>query len=303
MTPRTSRLIYFAAAIAVCTIAATLLLRDVRTFTLDDIAHAWRSIPRSKVGMSLLLTAASFSALGGYDILATRTLFPGRVHARLACLAGAAGNAISNTLGFHAVTGSLVRYHLYRQAGLKVKEVAALVAFTWSALGLGFVTVFALALLARHSSLFESFAGASLLVALMALLVWLGRRGRQFSVARLSLALPSSRIAALQLAIGAVEMSAAIGALYILMPAMSGSFAGFAAAYIAAVLLGIVSHAPGGLGVFEAAMLSFTSGQDEAGILAALLLYRLIYNLLPFGLAALALGGFELAHRRQLDGG
>ena len=303
MTPRIPRLVYFAAAIAVCLVAATVLARDLQTFTLDEVTRAWRSIPRSKIGMSVLLTAVSFSALGGYDILATRTMFSGRVHAGLAWLAGAAGNAISNTLGFHAVTGSLVRYRLYRQAGLNVKEVAALVAFTWSALGLGFVTVFALALLARHSTPLESFAGAALIVALMALLVWLGPRDRPFSVARLSLALPSSRVAALQLVMGAVEMSSAIGALYILTPATSSSFAGFAAAYIAAVLLGVISHAPGGLGVFEAAMLSFSGGQNETAILAALLLYRLIYNLLPFGLAALALGIFELAHRGQLDGG
>jgi len=270
MKPRAAGLVYFVIAIAVCIIAASLLARAVLTLTLADIAHAWRSIPRSKVGMSLLLTAASFCALGLYDVLATRTLFFGRVPTGLAWLAGAAGNAISNTLGFHAITGSLVRYRLYRQAGLNAKEVAALVASTWSALGLGFLTVFALALLARHSSRFESFVGASLVLALMALLVWLGPRGRHFSVARLSLALPSARVAALQLAIGAAEMSAAIGALYILMPAMPGSFAGFAAAYIAAVLIGVVSHAPGGLGVFEAAMLSFTSGQDEAAILAGL---------------------------------
>ena len=300
---RMNRLVYIAAAIAVCVIAATVLAHDVRTFTLGEVAQAWRSIPRSKVGMSLLLTAASFSALGCYDILAVRTMFPGRVQARLAWLAGATGNAISNTLGFHAVTGSVVRYRLYRQAGLNAKEVAALVAFTWSALGLGFVTVFAVALLARHASPLDSFAGASLVVALMALLIWLGPRGRHISVARFSLALPSCASAALQLAIAAIEMSAAIGALYVLMPVRAASFAGFAAAYIAAVLLGVVSHAPGGIGVFEAAMLSFTGGQDEAGILAALLLYRLIYNLLPFGLSALALGAFELTHRSQLDGG
>jgi uncharacterized membrane protein YbhN (UPF0104 family) len=60
------------------------------------------------------------------------------------------------------------------------------------------------------------------------------------------------------------------------------------------VVLGIVSHAPGGLGIFEVAMLAGSPAQGRAGILAALLLYRIIYNLCPFLLAVAALAGEEM---------
>lgn len=293
------------AAVAIWALAATILFRDVQILTFETIATAWRSVPVSKIGFSLMLTGISFIALGAYDVIATRVIVPTRVPAALAWFGGAAGNAVSNTVGFHAVTGPLVRYRLYRRAGLSLMDVATIMGFSWATLALGFITVFALALLSGDSGSARTFAGAGLIAILGLLLAWLGPRGRNLSWLGLSLPLASSGTTAAQMAIGALEMLAAIGALYVVMPEIPVTFAGFAAAYIGAILLGIVSHAPGGVGVFEAAMLSFTGGHDKAGVLAALMLYRLVYNLMPFALAVLALAGFEVLARckSQFDGG
>jgi phosphatidylglycerol lysyltransferase len=97
------------------------------------------------------------------------------------------------------------------------------------------------------------------------------------------------------MALGAIEMASAIGALYVLVPERAiTSFPAFSTLYIGAVLLGIASHAPGGIGVFEAGMLALSNGENRAGILAALLFYRLIYNLNPFILACLVIAGDEM---------
>jgi uncharacterized membrane protein YbhN (UPF0104 family) len=94
--------------------------------------------------------------------------------------------------------------------------------------------------------------------------------------------------------IGGVEMSAAIGAMYLLLPPeIAPAFADFVPVYLAALLAGIVSHAPGGLGVFEAILLGAFPAEARADVLAGLLCYRLVYNLLPFAVAALALAVFE----------
>jgi uncharacterized membrane protein YbhN (UPF0104 family) len=163
-------------------------------------------------------------------------------------------------------------------------------------LPLGFATLFALALLLHHdASAAQALGGIGLILVLGGFALWLGA-GKTFSVAGVALPLPPGRVAILQMTIGAVEMAAAIGALYLLMPPdMTLPFADFSALYISAVLLGIASHTPGGIGVFEATMLSLTGTHDKAAILAALLLYRLVYNLLPFALALCALGWSELA--------
>jgi uncharacterized membrane protein YbhN (UPF0104 family) len=102
-------------------------------------------------------------------------------------------------------------------------------------------------------------------------------------------------VALAQMGMGAIEMASAIGALFVLMPGYAGiSFPAFSTLYIGAVLLGIASHAPGGIGVFEAAMLAVVDRQNSSGMVAALLAYRLIYNVAPFLLASLVLAGDEL---------
>ena len=246
-------------------------------------------IAPQRLWLALAMTGVSFAVLGVYDVLAARGVAPG-VPRWLAWLAGAVGNAVSNTLGFHAVIGSLVRHRFYRRLGLGWADTVRIMSLSWAARGLGVAALLTLALLVQGAWI----AALALSALLGLLLFWLGRGGRQIKFAQL--AMPGAPMAAAQMVLGAVEMAAAIGALYVLMPSPP-SFAVFAAAYIGAILLGIISHAPGGIGVFEAAMLSLTCGQDRAGVLAALLLYRVIYNLLPFMAALLALGGFEAAAR------
>jgi uncharacterized membrane protein YbhN (UPF0104 family) len=265
-------------ALAICGVAAFILWRTLHDLTPGLITAALSQIASRRLWLALMLTGASFAALGAYDVLAARLVAP-QVPVWLAWLAGAAGNAVSNTLGFHAATGPLVRHRFYRHAGLG-----------WATLGLGFAAMLAIALLAQGS-----WAGAGAILCLIGfLLFWLGLGGRRFDFARL--VMPGAPMAAAQMVLGAAEMGAAIAALYVLMPSPP-SFAAFAAAYIGAVLLGIVSHAPGGIGVFEATMLSLFGAQSRAGVLAALLLYRLIYNLLLFAAALLVMGGMEAAGR------
>jgi uncharacterized membrane protein YbhN (UPF0104 family) len=281
-----------------CT-AIFVLARYLQTVTLARLENALLSAPTHTLWLSLGFTAISFIALGGYDVLAARVIAPARVPAWLAWLAGAVGNAVSNTLGFHVVTGAVARYRLYRTVGLALSDTARIISLSWAALGFGFLTTFGLALLFRpNMSIQDLVGGIGIFSLLAAFLCWLRGSPKMITISRFSFALPSAKIATMQIALGALEMTAAVGALYILMPPNHVSFVMFTLAYIGAVLLGIVSHAPGGIGVFEATMVSLVGGQDQAGVLAALLLYRLIYNLLPFGIAVLTLAGFEVLRRK-----
>lgn len=276
-----------------------MLAHQVRTLSLDDIQYALLNVPRRNVLVCLLLTIGSFSVLGFYDILATWLVAPGRVPFALAWFAGAVGNAVANTLGFHAVTGMAVRLRVYRLSCLSLGDIARVMSLSWATQGLGFLAVIAVALLlAAKSAPWERPAGAGLIVTLAALLVWLWPGNRRLCLAGHALMLPDTGTAAIQIILSAMEMAAAIGALYILLPeSIAVSFLTFSAAYMGAVLLGIISHAPGGIGVFEAMMLSLVGAHDPAGLLAALLLYRLLYNFLPFILAITALAIFEMTNR------
>ena len=103
----------------------------------------------------------------------------------------------------------------------------------------------------------------------------------------------------LQLALGVLDIGCAAAALHALLPLESQGldFKAFAAIYVFAALVGAISHAPGGVGVFEAVMLGAVPAPSQEAMLAALLLFRAIYYLIPFALALILLGSREGAGR------
>ena len=112
---------------------------------------------------------------------------------------------------------------------------------------------------------------------------------------------PDSATAAWQMMAGGLEMLAAIGALYVLLPPGSAPpFIDFVPIYVGAVLVGLVSHVPGGLGVFEVIVLAAFPAPARADALAAMLCYRLTYSLVPFALAGMGWLVFEARDARKL---
>jgi uncharacterized membrane protein YbhN (UPF0104 family) len=266
-----------------------------RGLSLAELEAAVLRQPRLRLFACLGLTAASFACLALYDVVGVHVAARGRVRTGLALLAGATSAAVANTLGFHAVSGSAVRAHLYLPAGLTGTEVARVVSMSWLSLVAGNMTMLAGAELWQAATGADPAWHATLGVGLEGLLLlwlaWLVRGPREIALGRLRLPLPPASLALMLMALGAVESGTAIGALYVLLPAdLAPPFDVFAVGCIAAVILGVLSHAPGGLGIFEASMTAILAGRGRPDLLAALLLFRLLYNLLPFALSVLALG-------------
>jgi uncharacterized membrane protein YbhN (UPF0104 family) len=71
-------------------------------------------------------------------------------------------------------------------------------------------------------------------------------------------------------------------------------FIKLAVIFVSATLLGFASHSPGGLGVFDAAMLVALIEFDKEELVGGLLLFRLLYYVIPFALSLLILGLREL---------
>ena len=294
-------------------LAATLLLAawalhgQFSQASFAALVVGFRSQPASHIAAAMTLTCVSFACLGLYDVAGAREVAP-RVRGAWAWTTGMLANAMSNTLGFHAVTGSLVRARLYSRCGLGAGDIARIVSLSWLALGLGFVTMLALSELLdgvsaprRDTSLAVGLALGLLLACFIA---WLARAPRTVSLWGFRQPLPSARAALLQMALGAVESASAIGALYVLLPAdLSPPFSVFAVGCIAAVALGVASHVPGGMGVFEASITALVGGAGRADLLAALLLYRAVYNLLPFVVSCAVLVALGPPRPAQFDGG
>src|SRR5690606_20663007 len=125
-------------------------------------------------------------------------------------------------------------------------------------------------------------AGLVILGGIGWLIYWLSHSERHLRIGTFSLRLPASKGAMVQIFAGLVDVGAAAATLYVLMPdGAVPSFAVFAIVYVIAVVLGIASHAPGGLGAFEATIIAGLGLGGNPEAIAGLLAYRVIYTVLP----------------------
>ena len=101
--------------------------------------------------------------------------------------------------------------------------------------------------------------------------------------------LPTARMAIAQIGIATLDLAASSIALYILIPdADPAMLFNFFIAYAFAIIAALISHVPGGIGVFEAIVLASVP-IDKPALFAALIAYRVIYYLLPLALGIAAL--------------
>ena len=290
--------------------ALVVLQRLLGDVSYSDVGRAIGDVGWTQLGLSLLLTIFSYLALTGYDFFALRHIGRHEVPYRLAALASFTGYALSYTIGFQVFVAAAVRYRAYAVAGLSAAEVAALTLVSGLTFWLGIVFVLGLGLLIEAEQLtfldqlgpnINRALGAALLAGIAVYLAWLYGKRRAVMAAGFRLPLPGFRSTFAQLGIGLADILGAAGALYVLLPAGTGiEFPTFAAIFIVAMALGMLSHAPGGAGVIEATLLVALPSVGADRLLAALLLWRLVYYLLPFGLALGLLASVEFARRRGL---
>jgi phosphatidylglycerol lysyltransferase len=261
-----------------------------------DIAAQIRATPVSVLAAALAATLVSYAALVFYDWFALRYI--GRSLSRgVVALGGFLGYAFGNTIGVSVVSGGAVRYRIYSAVGLNALEVAAVSGYIAVALGTG-LTLIGLAALAVHPGAVAAYLpyppatvrlSAGLAVALaVGVILWLSASQRRLRFRSFHLRMPPPGDLGGQLVVTLVDIATASFALWILLPAGKPDFATFVAVYAAATMIGVLSHVPGGIGVFETVVIGTLPASVPVGdAAAALLLFRLIYYLIPFALGFL----------------
>ncbi|MEZ2418303.1 YbhN family protein [Luteibacter sp. RCC_6_2] len=288
--------------LAILGVAVFLLHRYIARMAWHDVRDAVDRIPRWHVAGSIAAALLSWACLTAYDVFAVETVVPGKVSMRMKIFAGATAHAICNALGFHAITGTALRYRILSTRGVSAADVARVVGLVGFAVAMGFAAVAAIALMLEPSIAhgWGRWLGAALVSLFVLLLRWLAGKHDELRVWKFSTPVPSARSAGAQIVIGVLEMIGAIAAMYLLLPTeIAGSFLDFAPIYVGAIIAGIVSNTPGGIGAFEALTLAAFPQEQRAQVLAALLAYRVIYGLGPLAIASLALGAFELHNRTR----
>ncbi|MFO1312951.1 MAG: hypothetical protein U1F41_12900 [Burkholderiales bacterium] len=273
------------------------LHRFVRELDAADVGAALRALDPAAIAFAATMVAGAYFTLTFYDYFALRTL-RFRLPYHVAAMGGFASYAIGHSIGATSVAAATIRYRVYAPYGLDALAVAKVCLIAGMTFWLGNAAFLGLGM-ASHpqaaaavSHLPESLnraIGVVLLAAIGLYLGWVGRRGRSVGYRDAELRLPGRKLTLLQIAIGMADLTFCALAMHALVPDPGVPFAAFAIVFISAMLLGFASNTPGGLGVFDAAMLLGLSHVPAATVASALVAYRILYYLVPLALAVMLL--------------
>jgi len=273
------------------------ILRDIRPRALLTALQA--TDPQTLV-IAGCLVAGGYVTLTLYDLFALRTIGRFDVPYRVAALGSFTSYSVGHNIGASVFSGGAVRYHIYSNWGLSVVEVTKICFVAGLTFWLGNVTVLGLGILytpaAAHAiDQMPLWANRGLAIVLLGLLAayvgWVWSKPRIIGRDDWQVVLPGGPLTLVQIVIGIFDLSFCAAAMYMLMPGEPNvGFATVAVIFVAATLLGFASHAPGGLGVFDATMLVALYQFNKEQLLAGLLLFRLLYYITPFVLSLIVLG-------------
>lgn len=301
--------------------ALWVLYREIADIPPEQFGWSLRAIPRTSFFAACLAVVASYFILTLSDAIAVRQAGASLPYPRVA-LASFISNAIGFNVGAPILSGGSVRYSLYSSFGLSLRQIAGVVAMCHVTTALGLWTFAGLALLLEPAEILARVKGLDLaglprLAGLAALalpggifalsaLVRCGRTSDSFKKAAARIfpsfdtaLLPGPGTLARQFAVGMGDVLFASLAIFFLLPHNRVPLPIFCGAFALSHLIGSLSQAPGGLGVFEAAMLwqltPFCYGRTE--LLGAILVYRAVYCVVPLAAASVLLLRFELSKR------
>ncbi|MPT22142.1 MAG: UPF0104 family protein [Starkeya sp.] len=277
-------------------LAGWLVYRTLSQYSWEDIRNSVSAIPKANFALALAFSAGSYVCLTFFDFLALR--YVGKpLPYRQAALASFTSYSIGHNIGFSAFTGGTVRYRIYSAHGLGAVDVAKLCFITGLTFWLGNIAILGLGVSVEPWAAsavdhlppwINRLIGLALLAGLAAYVTWVGLKPRRIGVGKghWTVTLPGWKLTLLQIVIGIIDLSFCAAAMYVLMPQQPYiDPIALGVVFISATLLGFASHAPGGLGVFDAAMLVALPQFETEPLLGALLLLRLLYYVTPFAIA------------------
>jgi uncharacterized membrane protein YbhN (UPF0104 family) len=305
MKSRVSRLVWpIIGLVAVC-VSAWLLYKEFRNLSLADIATSLGEIPPHRWMAAVLATLAAYAALAAYDRIALLHLGK-QISWRFVAVASFTAYALSHSIGFSLFSGAVVRYRAYTSQGLTAAEVGVLVAvcsltFVFGTLILGG------ALLVTGPAALQRFVDVPTWLAFAVGMAALGLVAfyilgsllhlKPISIGGFQLYYPRPPIVALQVIVAPLEIVSAAAIIYFCLPAEGNpGYLAVLGIFIVSFSLALASHAPGGLGVLEYVFLSWLDEIDPAQVVAALIIFRILYLLVPLAVSLIVVLLFE---RRQ----
>lgn len=291
--------------IGVCAVAisAWLLYRELRSISLDDVMDSLYAIRMHQWVLASVAAVLAYTSLAGYDRIALLHLRR-KISWLFIALCSFTTYALSHNIGASVVSGAVVRYRAYSSQGLPGSQIAVLIAFCSFTFVLGVVITSSVVLLLEPQILMRfneeltstvAISIALVMLAFISLYIfgsWLQLKPLQISKFRLEY--PRLNVVWQQLIVAPLELVGAAGIIYFALPEVGNpGFIIILGIFLISFSAALISHAPGGLGVLELIFLTGLPDMDQADVLAALIVFRLLYLLIPFAISLVVVLVFE----------
>ena len=291
-----------AASLLIIALAVAHLVRTLKGVDGAVVMVALTEIAPHRIALAGLCVIGAFCTLTFYDFFALRTIGRNHVPYRIAALSSFTSYTIGHNVGATVFTGGAIRFRIYSDYGLSAIDVAKICFLSGLTFWLGNLFVLGIGMTwhpwaAASMDLLPDemnrLIGIGCLAGIAAYFVWLitGKKRRELGQNGWKVVLPSAKLTLLQVLIGVVDLGFCALAMYLLMPMQPYiDFVSLAVVFIMATLLGFASHAPGSIGVFDAAMLVALPQFGKEHLLATLVVFRILYFLIPFAISISIMG-------------
>ena len=296
-------------SLGIIAVAAVVLFHTLRDLDVDEVIAAVKATEWRHITAAALFVAGGYFTLTFYDWFALHTIGRNKLPYRIAALSGFTSYSVGHNVGATVFTGGAVRYRIYSAYGLSAIEVAKICFIAGLTFWLGNATVLGLGIALRPEAAgpidqlpawLNRVIAILILLTLASYVIWVWSARREIGQGEWKVKLPNGPSTLVQIIIGLFDLMFCALAMYMLLPDEPHvGFITLLVVFVSATMLGFASHAPGGLGVFDAAMLVALWEFNKEDLVAGLLLFRLLYYLTPFVIALAILGIREIVYMRS----
>src|SRR3981189_1406924 len=286
-------------SITVIGIACYVLYHMLRGIDVEEVIEAIRGTEPRQILLAAFFVTAGYFTLTFYDLFAVRAIGHAEIPYRVTALAAFTSYSLGHNGGASVFTGGAVRYRIYSAWGLNAIDVAKICFLAGLTFWLGNAAVLGLGIcyhpeaaanIDQLPAWLNRVVAIGIIIGLVGYVTWVWMQPRRVGRGPWSVVLPGGPLTLLQIAIGIVDLSFCALAMYVLVPDEPNlGFFVVAVIFVSGTLLGFPSHSPGGLGVFDAAMLVGLWQMDREDLLAGMLLFRLLYYIAPFVISVILL--------------
>ncbi len=296
--------------------AAWLLYEHLKIYTCREIYDALVKIPISHIIVAVLLTVINYLILVGYDWFAVRWVGEKDLSLGKIALASFTGYAFSYNFGA-TLFGTSIRYRLYSAWGVSLVKILELLVILGLTFWFGLFTLAGIVFIAAPFPIPDTieipktlqilfklpktlhlpftnmhWAGIVLLLISVGYVLLSAIHRKPFKFFRWHIPLPPLKLTLYQIVIACGDLLVAAAVFYSVLPPVEGGYIKVLGVFMLAFVAGVLTHVPGGYGVFEAFIMCFLpkSPDEGAAIFAAILAFRVIYNWVPLLIAAIMLG-------------